>query len=102
MKVEQFYNKNQFIITGKEGIYFQSYSSTIAIIDNKGNLTFGYCWDYSHTTMKHLYLFLNNYYSYLNQDLQKNLKTLQIEANKRKYLQKLIDSKLIKYNENLK
>ena len=102
MKVEQFYNKNQFIITGKEGIVFQSYSSTIATIDNKGNLTLGFCWDYSKTTSKHLYLFLEDYYYSLNQDLQNNLRYLQRETNKRKYLQKLIDSKLIKYDENLR
>ena len=34
MKVNQFYNKNQFIITSKESVVFQSYNSIIAIKEN--------------------------------------------------------------------
>ena len=39
MRVEQFYNKNQFIIRGEGKTVFQSYNSTIAEINNEGALT---------------------------------------------------------------
>ena len=61
MRVNQFYNKNQFIIEYNGEKYFQSYDSTIAKIDAAGVLTFGADWDYSYTTRKHLYLFLSDY-----------------------------------------
>ena len=35
-KVEQFYNKNQFLIKGDNGTTFQSYESTIANINKDG------------------------------------------------------------------
>ena len=38
MKVEQFKVKNQFIIRGGNEITFQSYDSTIAVVDN-GSIT---------------------------------------------------------------
>ena len=65
MKVHQFYNKNQFLLKGDGKAIFQSYSSTIAIWDYATKtLTLGIDWDYSNTTRKHLYLFLNEYVSY--------------------------------------
>ena len=70
MKVEKFYNKNQFIIRGEGKTVFQSYQSEIAEIDKNGNLTLGIDWDYSRTTLKHLYLFLNNYIILLNSNLK--------------------------------
>lgn len=51
---------NQFKITTKNGIYFQSYNSIIAFKDNDGNVTLGSNWDYSRTTMKYLGKFLNS------------------------------------------
>ena len=96
MKVSQFYNKNQFVIEGQGVTTFQSYDSTIAIIDSKNHLTLGCDWDYSNTTRKHLYLFLNDY-SY-NATIQEALQ----ETNKRKAIQKLIDDGFITYNQNLK
>lgn len=94
MKVYQFYNKNQFIIYGDNKIIFQSYDSTIAIIQN-GKLVVGRNWDYSKTTSKHFYLFLQQYYNtrIINEALQK--------SNKRKAIQNLIDNELIIYDENL-
>ena len=101
MKVENFYNKNQFIIRGENQIVFQSYDSEIAIIENR-QLTLGLDWDYSKTTLKHLYLFLNDFINLLNIDLQDDiLKALQ-SSNTKKALQKLIDNKRIVYNEYLK
>lgn len=101
MKLEQFYNKNQFIIRGEGKTVFQSYASTIAEIDKNGQLTLGIDWDYSRTTLKHLYLFLNDYIILLNANLKEYIKELQNKSNKKAYIQKLIDDGTIKYNEDL-
>lgn len=101
MKVEQFYNKNQFLINGKDGLYFQSYNSMIAKITNDGVLQLGYDWDYSRTTMKHLYLFLIDYRYELNQDYFEDITKVLESSNKRKALQKLIDSQVIEVKEEL-
>ena len=62
MYIRQFYNKNQFIMNNDKKIIFQSYDSIIAVIDKKtGKIVFGKDWDFSNTTRKHLYLFLNDY-----------------------------------------
>lgn len=100
MKVEQFYNKNQFRIYGEGKNIFQSYNSTIAIIQNE-DLILGRDWDYSNTTLKHLYLFLNDYIYGLNYELRETLKETLNKQNKRAAIQKLIDKNIIKYNENL-
>lgn len=98
-KVEQFYNKNQFLIRGDAGITFQSYDSTIANIDSNGNLTLFRDWDYSKTTLKHLYLFLNDYVHRLkgNEATEKLKNIICYSKNKRKDIQELIDTKSIKY-----
>ena len=93
MYVEQFYNKNQFVIKSKESVVFQSYQSVIATIE-KGVLTLGKRWDYSNTTQKHLYLFLRDYYYNL-------WSIIKDSPNKRKSIQKLIDNKEINYDEEL-
>lgn len=96
MKVEQFYNKNQFVIYGGDAIVtLQSYNSIVAKINKKGTLIFGNDWNYSKTTLKHLYLFLNDY-KYLASDFTKNLidKVLK-STNKKQAIQKLIDDELI-------
>ena len=102
-KVEQFYNKNQFVIKTDKGIVFQSYNSVIAIYEN-GVLTLGKDWDYSKTTTKHLYLFINDYARRIDFlgvkgfDLASSLNT---EKNKRQYIQNCIDNNKIKYDEEL-
>ena len=60
MKVEQFYVKNQFIISDDNGSqYFQSYNSIIAKIDKEGNVSLDkYYWNFSKTTGKYRNLFL--------------------------------------------
>lgn len=98
-RVEQFCNKNQFVITGKGETIFQSYSSTIAIIKN-GNLTLFSDWDYSHTTLKHLYLFLDEYKYQLTQNIKNIIIDVLSSSNKKQKIQKYIDSKLIKYKED--
>ena len=95
-RVQQFYNKNHFIITSNERVTFQSYDSTVATIDNTGRLlTLGKDWDYSNTTRKHLYLFIEEYCYNIT-----ILKALECN-NKRGAIQKLIDSGIINYDENL-
>ena len=45
--------------TGK--LFFQSYDNTIAIYDrNTQTLKLGEAWDYSKTTLRHLYLFIED------------------------------------------
>ena len=97
--VQQFYNKNQFIINTEKEITFQSYDSTIATINKKtGVLTLGGDWDYSHTTLKHLYLFLQDYkYEIENFTYSKIFSAgFEYSKNKRAFLQNLIDNKTIK------
>lgn len=96
-KVEQFYNKNQFLIKGGNGVTFQSYKSTIANIDKGGKLSLFRDWDYSHTTLKHLYLFLNDYRNNLDPKINMSLWKLSEAKNKRQFIQNLIDKKIIKY-----
>lgn len=101
MKVRNFYNKNQFLIWG-DGIYtFQSYESTVAIIEKNGNLILGKDWNYSNTTLKHVYLFLHDYYILLNLELKDRLCRLEEKGNKKAYIQKLIDAGVIEFNKNL-
>lgn len=103
MKVENFYNKNQFLIESDEFIEFQSYKSLVASINKKtGILKLGTDWDYSITTMKHLYLFIDDYRYYLKKDICELFIFLYREKNKRKYIQKLIDNKKIKYDKNMR
>jgi len=102
MKVEQFYNKNQFVILGNGQTVFQSYESTIAIIDQENGLTLGHDWDYSKTTMKHLYLFLVDYkVRYAFTELRHGIESALNSSNKRKALQDLIDKGIINYDKNL-
>ena len=97
MKVENFYNKNQFIILGGDAkITFQSYNSIIAKIDKNGTLWLGSDWNYSKTTLKHLYLFINDYFNEL-EDFTQKLFGYEFNAskNKKAYIQKLIDDEKI-------
>lgn len=93
MYVEQFHNKNQFVIKSKESIVFQSYNSVVATID-QGVLTLGRHWDYSNTTRKHLYLFLDEY-CYNVWSKVKNAPSIK------QAIQKLIDEKQINYDCDL-
>lgn len=98
MKVEQFYNKNQFRIYGEGKNIFQSYDSTIAIIE-EGMLILGLHWDYSKTTLKHLYMFLSDYYFEI--DNYNHISKALHSNNKRKAIQNLIDNNIIVYDESL-
>lgn len=96
LKVKNFYNKNQFVIEERERIIFQSYESIVAIYESKSqSLILGRDWDYSRTTTKHLYLFINDYVC------NKEIEEVKNRTNKREYIQKLINNGIIKYDENL-
>ena len=96
MRVYQLENKNQFVIMDYESnkIAFQSYDSVCAEIKDEV-LTLGRDWDYSKTTLKHLYIFLDYHY-YRLWDKIKDSK------NKRALIQKMIDNGEINYNEDMR
>lgn len=62
-KIKQFYVKNQFVNESEDVVIFQSYDSIIASYDKKTRLLTldAYYWDYSRTTSKYLYKFINEY-----------------------------------------
>ena len=90
MKVEQYKNKNQFHLYGNGENDLQSYDSLVCAI-NDLEIILGRDWDYSKTTSKHVYLFLEEY-----GDINFNN-----VANKRKYIYDLIDSGKIRYDEKM-
>ena len=106
MKVENFYNLNQFHIYGGGKDILQSYNSTVVIIqyDTTQIITLGRDWDYSKTTSKHVYLFLEEY-----------SKICLGITNKRQYINRLIEEcnkdehafndkygYIIRYDENVR
>ena len=99
MYIRQFYNKNQFIMNDDKKFIFQSYDSIIAVIDKKsGKIVFGNDWDFSNTTRKHLYLFLNDYKNEIGYFQYGKIfhGGFDDSKNKRQFLQNLIDQKIIK------
>lgn len=66
MRISNFMHINQYTIETENKIYFQSYDSIIAKVENTEHgkiLTLGVHWDYSRTTMRHLYAWLYEYFS---------------------------------------
>ena len=85
MKVKNFYNLNQFYIKGNGGEeYLQSYNSLVIEITNYNGcyqtIILGKDWDYSRTTLKHVYLFLE----------EKSKLTFDGVTNKKAYINKLL------------
>lgn len=97
MKIYNLENKNQFVILGNNGeIEFQSYNSLIARIEKNGTLELSSRWDYSRTTLKHLYIFLEKYLYNLDDFIQKDIKNILLNSkNKKRDIQKLIDNNKI-------
>lgn len=85
MRVQNFEHKNQFVIWDRGNLFFQSYKSLIAKIDRDKKVTLYHDWDYSNTTMRHLYRFLREYSSIETKYLYKQ------------GIEKLIKNKVIKY-----
>ena len=63
MKVSNFYVKNQFIIHDKDVTIFQSYNTVIAKKTKTRTILDKKALDYSRTTSKYLYRFLDEYTS---------------------------------------
>lgn len=95
MKLEQLENKNQFVIYNNDYAIFQSYSSTIAIYKKSTNtLYLNYAkWDYSRTTLKHLYIYITRFTSRSHDAMLYYYKN-----NKRKSIQHFTDT-CKKYND---
>ena len=87
-------NINQCCLKGENYIAFQSYDSLIAVYKD-GILTFGCNWDYSSTTLRYLYVWLNEIYGTFEDDFTKS-------KNKHVFLQNCIDSGKIKYDGGMK
>lgn len=85
MKVEQFFHANQFHLYGEDKNILQSYDSKVVEITNYQGcyqcIILGRDWDYSTTTSKHVYEFLDQY---------SNIRIYGVK-NKRKYINDLIE-----------
>lgn len=85
MKVEQFLNRNQFHLYGDNKDILQSYESKVVeITNNRGCIQciiLGRDWDYSTTTSKHVYAFLEEY----------SKVRMYGVTNKRKYIRDLLE-----------
>lgn len=73
MKVRQFKHANQFILIDGNDVSFQSYESEVLRI--KDNVVwFGRDWNYSMTTLKHLYEFVQEYCYWLWLEIEETKK----------------------------
>lgn len=96
MKVHEM-SRNAYIIENFETreVILQSYNSTVAILEREsGIVTLGGHWDYSVTTLKHVYQFLEEYspslpYAYCN------------SRTKKRSIENLIKNKYILYDPEL-
>ena len=90
---------NQIVITDKGESTFLSYGTKIARINtNKknNNLAFTKFWDYSQTTTKYLYQFLNDYKNDLSNNIYTSILNALKSNNKKQAFSKLINNKIIK------
>ena len=103
MKVKNLCNKNQFLMEDEKQAIFQSYDSIIAVYNKENHvLTFGCDWDYSKTTLKHLYIYLRDVIYYdMTQEQKQDITNALRSTNTKKALQKLIDNKKINYESEL-
>ena len=95
MKVENYLANHQFHIYGENKHYLQSYKSLVVKIEGKYSnptITLGKDWDYSRTTLKYVYSFIEDY---------SHISFYGIK-DKRKYIDSLIKDGIIKYDEQMK
>jgi len=109
MKVEQFLNRNQFHLYGDNKDILQSYDSKVVEITNNPGcvqcIILGCDWDYSKTTSKHVYAFLDEYskvriYGVENKKKYINDLIKEYEKDKREFVEKhnfimIYDEKMI-------
>lgn len=102
MKVEQLESKNQFIMEDDKKLIFQSYASIIAIYDKENDvMTLGKDWDYSTTTSKYLYKFIDTCFYYSYSQYKQLAHDLCNASNKRSIIRKAIENGIIEYNEEV-
>lgn len=89
-KVEQYVHANQFHLYGEGEDCLQSYNSLVVKISN-GKITLGCDWDYSTTTSKHVYQFLEDYANFY----------IPYGKNKREYIRKAIQNGEIDYDATM-
>lgn len=96
MKIENFEGvKNQFLLKEDNGnVTLQSYDSIVAKIDN-GILKFGEDWDYSTTTSKYVYKFLEEYIYKINNIQYTEIKKALLKNNKKAQFKNLINKGII-------
>lgn len=105
MKVEQFLNRNQFHLYDDTKDIFQSYNSQICIIRKDScEVILGRDWDYSTTTSKHVYAFLDEYskvriYGVTNKRKYINDLIKEYEKDKREFVEK--HNFIMIYNEEM-
>ena len=90
---------NQTILENDNTIKFFSYNTLIAIINkNKqnNNLQFTSKWNYSKTTTKYLYQFLNEYKCQISNNIYAKVVNALDSTNKKVSFKNLIDNKYIK------
>lgn len=93
--VTQFHNRNQFLIEDSYNYTLQSYDSQVALFNKHcESLTLCTDWDYSKTTLKHVYLFIDEFCTQLSW-----YKLFVKSSNKRKCLKNLIDKGYIQFCE---
>lgn len=89
---------NQFVIHTDNGIYFQSYDSVIAFVDDNYNITLGKYFDYSVTTSKYLHQFLKIYAGHTMHIMEKGIPSYKSFSD---FLTKGIENGIIKYDEDM-
>lgn len=93
--------RNQFVIIDDNATYFQSYESVVAKLEinelHIDKLILGRDWDYSNTTLRWLYVFLNDYVPRYYYYIERNYGKL-CKAN----IEKAIKDGIIIYDEEMK
>ncbi len=91
--------KNMTIIESGDNIYLFSYKSLIARANNTLGKNYGLTltnkWDYSNTTLKQLYNFIELYTTQRDNTWNTIAYMLGKQANKKKYIEKLIKENVI-------
>ena len=98
LSVSQLDHMNQYVIEGDSFRCFQSYKSLCAIyLKDSHKLILGCDWDYSNTTLKHLYNFIYDYcYLYDIKNALANSK------NKKTTIYKLIKEGVVLYDADMR
>ena len=92
MRISNFMHMNQYNIEVNNVVYFQSYESTIAKVHYENGakvLTLGRDWNYSNTTLRHLYAWLYenfNCWQGRKKDVEKMLASGQYNGKKVVYV----------------